>query len=171
MSDFINSLVPRQHGSSYNTVSPIAAHTPPEPIVIVNEKYYMSTMGNINMISYDGTKIVFLHHTFHTTVMSLQNYLDAEIAGGNYFIRHATDEDISNIRMKTEPKTVMLEQVRGEMEDKLRTELETEIMSKYNIVSGAPLGGISNTTTLSELISNSGGQSGSASAASSSGKA
>lgn len=113
------------------SVQPLAAMTPPEPATPApTTEYYYCPVPNASMHRPDGFRLPFLHRIHATGLLPSQKYLDAEIAGGNPYIRKATEEEISTYKMLTNPRETLTQQITAEVEMTLRQRIEAEIKEK-----------------------------------------
>ena len=113
------------------SVQPLAAMTPPEPATPASTtEYYYCPVPNTSMHRNDGFRLPFMHRIHSTNLLPSQKYLDAEIAGGNPYLRKATEEEISVYKMLTNPRETMTAQITAEVEMSLRAKIEAEIMDK-----------------------------------------
>lgn len=58
---------------------------------------YRNSLGSSNMFTPKGKRIAFISGRFATSDAECIAYLDAEIAGGNQFLRHGTAEDAAAV--------------------------------------------------------------------------
>lgn len=116
-------------------VPPIArGNTPISPIVhMENKQSYICTMPNASMHRPDGTRIIFQSGYFETDLKASIEYLNAEIALGHEYLRHATPVEIDAARMRIDPMGTMREKLRPEVERELRTELEAKIRAELGM--------------------------------------
>jgi hypothetical protein len=100
---------------------------------------YFCEIPNATMHRNDGKRIPFLWQFYETDLLHDILYLENEIAAGNTLVRHATDEEKHNYRVRTEPKTVMREQVTAELQANLASDLEKKIRAQVKKELGQPL--------------------------------
>lgn len=94
------------------------------------KKYYVCSMPHASMHREDGKKIAFVHGFCETDILHDQRYLDNEIDAGNPYVREATEEEVTEAKMRRDPRGTIKEQVRSEIEAELRLQLEAEIRAE-----------------------------------------
>lgn len=116
-------------------VPPVARGTTPiSPVVHMAEKRsYICTMPNASMHRPDGTRITFQHGYFETDLKASIEYLDAEIALGHEYLRHANPTEIDAAKMRIDPVGTLRDKLRPEVERELRTELEAKIRAELGM--------------------------------------
>lgn len=104
--------------------------TPDQGTTILDTtQYYFSAVPEVNMFRQDGKKICFLRHMFTTVIKQDMAYLDGECELGHPLIRKATADEIQRYRLQTNPREVMEEQLRPQIEAETKDRLENEILA------------------------------------------
>lgn len=118
--------------ANQGTVAPIQGHTPALPVKKAKEvKYYTCTLLNHHMHRKDGKRLAFVFGILKTDDFFDQQYVDAEINGGNAFIRNSTVQEIHVYNMRVDPQGTIKAQVTPEIEAKVRVELEVELRNSF----------------------------------------
>lgn len=115
---------------SGQTVQPLQSHTKPIPPKKVEDRYYFSSARNTSFYRKDGMRLVFTSGIFTSNNEPDHKYLDDEIAGGNPYVRVATEEEIHAHKMRVNPRGTLKAEVTAEVEEEMRERLEREIMEK-----------------------------------------
>lgn len=116
-------------------VSPLNAKTAEIPLEFTETaKAYICTVSAASLYRKDGKKIPFVFGFHETKVKGDIDYLEAEIAGGNQFIRHATQQEIEAAHMRLNPRETIRDQVLQQeipvIKESLRAELLKELEAK-----------------------------------------
>lgn len=115
-------------------VEPLSTMTPPDEVVIVPEVWYVCSIPNASFHRKDGTRIGFTNGVLKTDVEATQKYLDQEIKDRNPYVKRADGHEINEARMKINPRELIREQVKDELEATLRQELEAKIRQELGLI-------------------------------------
>lgn len=122
--DLINSEHPLQ-------VPPLNVITKPLGTTLLPTfKCYHCTVPNASTHRTDGKKLAFVHNFLRTNIAQDIAHLDHEIAEGNQYFREATEQEIEQYDMRTDPRGTIAKSVRAEIEPQLRAEIEQELRAK-----------------------------------------
>ena len=97
-----------------------------------NTKFYICTVKHASFARIDGKQIVFKNCFLETRNKQDMEYLDKEIADENMFLRYATEEEIKQNFMDTNPRDFYKEALRPELELEIRAELEAKIRAELS---------------------------------------
>lgn len=111
-------------------VQPLNTLTAPYPLFKVAPKCYVTTVPAASMHRPDGKRLAFVHGFLQTDQKYDIDYLDAEIAQGNSYIREATIAEITIAKMKIDPVGTIRDQLRPQIEAELRGEIEAQIRAE-----------------------------------------
>jgi hypothetical protein len=127
-SQFNPDLGPAEMSATAPRVARIPSITQTPEIVNLSKDYhYVCPVASASMHTPDGTRISFLNGFYKTNIAHIVDYLESEIERGHSYITHASEDEINSFRMRTNPKEVLAEQARQDLEPKIRTELEIKI--------------------------------------------
>jgi hypothetical protein len=130
-------------------------------------KYYVCSMPTASLHRPDGKKITFINGFFKAELLEDQKYLDRQIetgafAGGGVEVKHASQEQVDDWRMRTDPRGTIRSQVKQELKSDpaLRAEIEAQIRAELagqkepGSVEAANLDGakLASTKTAAEVI-------------------
>lgn len=123
-----NLLNPNDPGG--NRVSPVVGHTPAFPIKFQEqERHYVCTVPNHHMHRKDGKRLAFVHGFLTTRDIFDIQYLDEEIANGNPYIRVATEDEVHSYSMRMNPRKVISEEIRPDVEAQVRNEFTAKLLA------------------------------------------
>lgn len=109
----------------------LPAITQPLPEVQVEEtKVYFCPVPNASFHRTDSKRLPFINGFHKTDNDEDIKFLDAEIKNRNPYLRLATEQEIAQLKMATNPVETIRESVRAELETSLRAELEVKIRNE-----------------------------------------
>lgn len=119
-------LIPAGADAKYQRVAAladgvtIANKAKEEPLAITNVfKYYHCATQSASMHRKDGKKIPFVFGICETNVLADQNYLEEEILNNNMAIRHATEQEIREYKMRKNPQATIYSEVKTDVQAEL----------------------------------------------------
>lgn len=115
-----------ENGQTVESVGPMPA-TPAD-----STKYYSSPVQTTSFHREDGKKMPFIFGFYETNLLYDQQYLDAEIASGNPYVRYASEEEITVAHMRLDPRGTITKDVREQIKNdpEFRAQMEAEILER-----------------------------------------
>ena len=121
-------LLPAGENPSRLTVPPIQGHTPAYPVALKKEmNYYVCSLPNHNMHRKDGKKLAFIHNVLATQDLYDIAYVEDEIANGNPHITQANQAQVTEYKMRTNPRGAITEELRPKLEEEIRDEFDMKL--------------------------------------------
>lgn len=116
-------------GNAGPAVSPLAngvtREAPPHPILpntpVDDNRYFYCTVPTASMHRKDGKRLPFLNGLLKTNIKEDIEFLDAEIAAGNIYIRKATTEEVDHAKLIEDPM------------GSVRAAVKAEVMSSFSV--------------------------------------
>lgn len=110
----------------------VTSHPPLPTRKAAGEKAYHCSVNNASFHRPDGKRLGFVFNYFATDIQADIDYLDKEIAEGNPYLRHATEDEIVGAKMRMNPKETMRSIVREELlnDPSLRQQIEAQVRAE-----------------------------------------
>lgn len=140
--DLLDPMNPQQ-------VPPLNVITKPMGTTLLKEyKCFHCTVPNASTHRADGKKLAFVHNFLRTNIAQDIAHLEHEIAEGNQYFRPATEQEIEQYDMRTDPRGTLTKSIHAELVPQIRAEVEQELRATLEAQIRAELSGAKEKTQL-----------------------
>jgi hypothetical protein len=95
--------------------------------------FYRLALKDVCMHREDGKKISFIQNIFQAIDLNDIAYLNNQIDESHPHLRLATEEEIQQYKMLTDPRGTIEAEIRPQIEDEIRAKLEAEIRAEMEL--------------------------------------